>query len=142
MPTQEQADEAYKTGIALGLIEPPKPPDSEKLAALQKLLNDLEAERLFAAARGSAARHVEIFPFAWIQPYQMSDDYALAVWNQHSGYYELGDGDCYTMQQLDVVWHPKWLKWGDVEKAIAAVPPNDRTERQQPDCADCGRKTL
>lgn len=54
MPTQEQADEAYKTGIALGLIEPPKPPDSEKLAALQKRLNDLEAERLFAAARGSA----------------------------------------------------------------------------------------
>lgn len=55
MPTQEQADEAYKTGIALGLIEPPKPPDTEQLVALQKRLNDLEAERLFAAARGSAA---------------------------------------------------------------------------------------
>lgn len=55
MPTQEQADEAYKTGIALGLIEPPNPPDIEKRNALKKRLNDLEAERLFAAVRGSCA---------------------------------------------------------------------------------------
>ena len=63
---------------------------------------------------------MNIFPFAWIQPYQTGDDYALAVWNQHSGYYELGDGDCYTPTRLQEIWKPKWLKWGDVEKAIAA----------------------
>lgn len=55
MPSQEEANEAYKTGIALGLIKPPEPPDTTKLAELQKRLNDLEAERLLCAARCSAA---------------------------------------------------------------------------------------
>ena len=68
-----------------------------------------------------------IWPFGWIQPYQMSDDYALAVWNQTSGYYELGDGDCYTPTELTRVWHPKWMRWSDVEKAIAAAMPNIRS---------------
>jgi len=70
-----------------------------------------------------------IWPFGWIQPYQMSDDYALAVWNQTSGYYELGDGDCYTPTELTRVWHPKWMRWSDVEKAIAAAMPNSEFRR-------------
>jgi hypothetical protein len=77
-----------------------------------------------ASASGSETHWM---PFAWIQPYHMSDDYALAVWNQHSGYYELGDGDCYTPQELARVWKPKWMSWSGVEIAIAATSPNEKS---------------
>ena len=57
-------------------------------------------------------------PFAWIEPYQTRDDYALAIWNSNEKVYELGDGDCYTPELMQA-WNPKWLSWPTVEKAIS-----------------------
>ena len=65
-----------------------------------------------------------IYPFAWIQPYQTEDDYVLAVWDPVNSCYELSDGDCYTLKELTKIWHPKWMRWADVEIAIASAPPN------------------
>jgi hypothetical protein len=55
MPSPEELIEMEKLMATHGMTKPLTPLESERRAELEKRVNDLEAERLFAAARGSAA---------------------------------------------------------------------------------------
>ena len=60
------------------------------------------------------------YPFALIQPYQGQDDSALAVFNQETNRYILGDGDQYGPDEMVRVWGAQitWLAWSEVESLI------------------------
>jgi hypothetical protein len=54
--------------------------------------------------------------FVVIKPYQYDGDVAFGFWNSSFKAYELGDGDCYTIDQLKESWSDaKFLSWTEME---------------------------
>jgi len=75
-----------------------------------------------ADATGSAPVGVQrmVRPFVVIDPYQYEGDVAFGVWVDKYEGYLLGDGDCYTAEELERSWKGDYmlLTWSELETRL------------------------
>lgn len=71
------------------------------------------------------------FPFVILEPYQLIEgDVAFGVFSDEMQHYVMGDGDCYTASELQLIWPGAvLLTWGQLEarlKSVRSRPQNTK----------------